>query len=158
MIENQACRWGGILCRFLIKIMPSILILLLCFLLSKAPLHLHSSPMDSVHYILTLHERLNFLRKASATTLSVLVSSIPELWTCLPQEYLWELGDSDRTICLRGTLVCWAVPQGRIVPREMLPLTQHVPKIQSLNLELIALSLLGNDTGCRLNGTLDFRS
>ena len=94
MIENRACHWGGILCRFIIKIMPSILILLLCFLLTKAPLHLHSSPMDSVlaiDYVPTLHERLNFLRKASATTLSVLVSSILELWTCLPQEYLWEL-------------------------------------------------------------------
>jgi len=114
MIENRACRSRGIVCRFLMKIMQSFLILLLCFLLPKAPLHLHSSPMDSVlaiDYVPTLHERLNFLRKASATSLSVLVSSIPELWTCLPQEYLRELGDSDRTICLRGTLVCWAVTQ-----------------------------------------------
>jgi len=66
MIENRACRSGGILCRFLIKIMRSILIL-----------HLHSSPMDSVSaidYVPTLHERLDFLRKASATTLSVLVN------------------------------------------------------------------------------------
>ena len=78
--------------------------------------------MDSVpaiDYVPTLHERLDFLRKASAMILSVLVNSILELWTCLPQEYLWELGESDRTICLRGSLMCWAVTQGTIVPREM---------------------------------------
>ena len=100
MIENRACRSGGMMCRFLIEIMRSILILFLCFLLHKAPLHLHSSSMDSlptIDYVPTIHERLDFLRKASATTLSVLVNSIPELWTCLPQDYLRELGESDRT-------------------------------------------------------------
>ena len=91
-------------------------------LVFPTPLHLHSSPMDSVpaiDYVLTLHERLDFLRKASATTLSVLVNSILELWTCLPQKYLRELGESDQTICLRGSLMCWAVTQGTIVPQEM---------------------------------------
>ena len=29
------------------------------------------------------------------------------------------LGALDRTICLRSSLVCWSVSQGRIVPREM---------------------------------------
>ena len=84
-------------------------------------LALHSSPMDSApnYDVPTLHERLDFLRKASETVISTLVDSIPELRTCLPQDYIRGLGPSDRTICLRSSLVCWAVTQGRIVPREM---------------------------------------
>jgi len=75
-----------------------------------------SVPFD---YVPTLNERLDFLRKASDMVIFALVDSIPELWTCLPQDYLRELGELDRTICLRSSLVCWAVSQGRIVPREM---------------------------------------
>jgi len=75
-----------------------------------------SAPVD---YVPTLNERLDFLRKASNTVISALVDSIPELWTCLPQDYLRELGASNNTIGLQSSLVCWAVSQGRIVPREM---------------------------------------
>ena len=75
-----------------------------------------SVPID---YVPTLNERLDFLRKASDTVISSLVDSISELWTCLPHDYLRELGALDRTICLRSSLVCWAVSQGRMVPREM---------------------------------------
>jgi ATP-dependent helicase YprA (DUF1998 family) len=73
----------------------------------------------SIAYVPTLKERLDFLRKASDSNIFALVDSIPELWTCLPQDYLRELGPLDRIICLRSSLVCWAVSQGRIVPREM---------------------------------------
>jgi len=67
----------------------------------------------------TLNERLDFLRKASDIVIFALVDSISELWTCLPQDYLRELGALDHTICLRSSLVCWAISQGRMVPREM---------------------------------------
>ena len=75
-----------------------------------------SVPID---YVPNLNERLDFLRKASDTDISALVDSIPELWTCLPQDYLRELEALDHMICLRSSLVCWAVSKGRIVPREM---------------------------------------
>ena len=73
----------------------------------------------SIAYVPTLNERLDFLRKASDTVISALVDSISELWNCLPLDYLRGLGELDRMICLRSSLVCWAVTQGRIVPREM---------------------------------------
>ena len=67
----------------------------------------------------TLNERLDFLRKAPDTVISALVDSISELWNCLPLDYLRGLEELDRIICLRVSLVCWAVTQGRMVPREM---------------------------------------
>jgi hypothetical protein len=85
------------------------------------PSHLLSSSVASapIAYVPTLNERLDFLRKASDTVIFSLVDSISELWTCLPQDYLRDLGTLDRIICLRSSLVCWAVTQGKIVPREM---------------------------------------
>ena len=73
----------------------------------------------SIAYVQTLNERLHFLRKASDSVIFALVDSISDLWTSLPQDYLRELGPLDLTICLRSSLVCWAVSQGKIVPREM---------------------------------------
>jgi hypothetical protein len=72
-----------------------------------------------IAYVLTLNEWLDFLRKASDRDIFALVDSISELSNCLPQEYLLELGVLDRKICLRSSLVCWAVTQGKIIPREM---------------------------------------
>src|ERR1700678_1944802 len=82
--------------------------------------HLPSSSMASVpvDYVPTLNKRLDFLRKASDTVIFALVDSIRELWTCLPQDYLRELGALDRTICLQSSLVCWSVSQGRIASRN----------------------------------------
>ena len=54
----------------------------------------------SIDYVPSLNERLDFLRKASDMVIFALVDSILELWTCLPQEYLQELGELDCTICL----------------------------------------------------------
>ncbi|KDR79157.1 hypothetical protein GALMADRAFT_63303 [Galerina marginata CBS 339.88] len=73
----------------------------------------------SISYVPTLTERLDFLRKVPDAVIFALVDSISELSTCLPQDYLRELAALDRAICLRSSLVCWAVTQGKIVPREM---------------------------------------
>ena len=75
--------------------------------------------LDFNHPTPTLDKRLDFFRKASLTAISALVDSIPELRTGLPQDYLRELDASDCMICLRGSLVCWAISKGKMVLREM---------------------------------------
>jgi hypothetical protein len=74
---------------------------------------------ETVDYVPTLDERLIYLREAPGSAISTLVDSMSELNNCLPQNYLLELEESDRVICLRAALVCWAVTEGKIIPREM---------------------------------------
>ena len=61
---------------------------------SSLALTMASAP---IAYVPSLKEWLDFLSKASDTVISDLVDSNSELWTCLPQDYLRELGALDRT-------------------------------------------------------------
>ena len=46
-------------------------------------------------------------------------ASITDLNDQLPQEYLAQLNELERIICLRASLICWSVTEGTQVPRIM---------------------------------------
>ena len=179
MIENRACRSGGILCRFLIKILRSILILGIVFLervastrlvlvnipfapsqlptllrltvlgimyqpasFSVAPQHAHHD--ENTGY----NTRPSFVipgSKAAERNARHKKGSISVLQT-VPNRH-W------------GVLSCRVGTQS-IAGTESIGLECKCRGVGNtrIKLELIALSLLGNDTGCCLNGMLDFRS
>ena len=78
-------------------------------------LQIHPQP---VNHIPTLDEQLDYFRNCSPEDISGLVTVvIPE--DRLPLQYLESLSNEDRTICYRAAMICWAVTQSTIVPREM---------------------------------------
>lgn len=75
-----------------------------------------STPIYSVD---TLQDRLSFIRQCPGPDILALCASIPELYDRLPQEYIAELQEPERIICLRASLICWSVTAGTQVPRKM---------------------------------------
>ena len=112
-------RSDGIVCHFLIEATTSILILQIVFLE-----HLYSSLAFTIEF--------NGFRTHGLCTNSEREVRFPEksfqhchLCSCQLNFGAMDLLTTrlleapDRTICLRSSLVCWAVSQRRIVPREM---------------------------------------
>lgn len=66
-----------------------------------------------------LQDRLQYLRTCSGKEITELSTSIIDLQTQLPQDYLAELTECERVICHRASVVCWSVTRGKQVPRKM---------------------------------------
>jgi hypothetical protein len=62
---------------------------------------------------------LQEIRTCSPADIISICSSITELDSQLPHDYLAEIDDNERVICLRASLICWRVTQGKQVPRKM---------------------------------------
>ncbi|KAF8166050.1 P-loop containing nucleoside triphosphate hydrolase protein [Pholiota molesta] len=62
---------------------------------------------------------LQEIRTCSEADIISICSSITELDSQLPHDYLAEIDDNERVICLRASLICWKVTQGKQVPRKM---------------------------------------
>ena len=71
-----------------------------------------------LNHVPTLDEKLSYFRKCSAEDISGLVTVVISE-DRLPLQYLKSLSDEDRTICHRAAMICWAVTQSTMVPREM---------------------------------------
>ena len=71
-----------------------------------------------LNHVPTLDEKLNYFRKCSAEDILGLVTVVISE-DRLPLQYLKSLSDEDRTICYRAAMICWAVTQSTMVPREM---------------------------------------
>ena len=71
-----------------------------------------------LNHVPSLDEQLNYFRKCSPEDISGLVTLVISE-DRLPLQYLESLSYEDRTICYRAAMICWAVTQSTIVPREM---------------------------------------
>ena len=71
--------------------------------------------MGSIPY---KNEWLQHFRTCSPEEISQLVSKeIPQ--DRLPTQYLESLSEEDKTVCFRACMICWAVTERAMVPREM---------------------------------------
>jgi hypothetical protein len=73
---------------------------------------------QALNHIPSLDEKLNYFRKCSQEDILGLVTAVVSK-DRLPHQYLESLSNEDRTICYRAAMICWAVTQSTIVPREM---------------------------------------
>ncbi|KAF9484311.1 P-loop containing nucleoside triphosphate hydrolase protein [Pholiota conissans] len=72
-----------------------------------------------VPHILILEEWLQFFRTSSSADIEEVCVAITDLHARLPEDYLAGLEYDHRTICLRGSLVCWSVTSGSYVMQKM---------------------------------------
>ena len=73
----------------------------------------------AIYSVETLQDRLEFIRKCPGPDILAMCASITDLNDQLPQEYLAQLNELERIICLRASLICWSVTEGTQVPRIM---------------------------------------
>ncbi|KAF4618097.1 hypothetical protein D9613_012644 [Agrocybe pediades] len=69
-------------------------------------------------HVPNLDEKLSFFRSCSAAELPGLVFSVLPVHQ-LPGSYLESLSAEDSAVCLRACMICWAITEGTMVPREM---------------------------------------